>query len=122
MLKFLSNTNLLSPIYCVFSTSSTSCFLSLAVYTLQVLKLQLANLFTFFTDSGEPTSYNEATQSEDFLDWQLATESEMNSIHANHTWDLVELPKNRKACRAGGSTVSSKPLIPLVPRTIPGYS
>ena len=28
-------------------------------------------------------------------------ESEMNSIHTNRTWDLVDLPKNRKAlpCR-----------------------
>ena len=51
----------------------------------------------FFTDSSEPTNYDEATQSKDFLDWQLAMESEMNSIHANHTWNLVELPKNRKA-------------------------
>ena len=32
----------------------------------------------FLTDSGELTNYNEATRSEDFLDWQLITESEMN--------------------------------------------
>ena len=46
----------------------------------------------FFTDSGEPTNFNEAQQSEDFPDWQLAMESEINFIHANGTWDLVELP------------------------------
>jgi hypothetical protein len=33
----------------------------------------------------------------DATNWQLAVESEMNSIRANKTWDLVELPRNRKA-------------------------
>ena len=52
-------------------------------------------------DFDEPTNYQEAQKSEDFPDWQHAVESEMNSIHANGTWDLVELPNNRKAlpCR-----------------------
>ena len=51
----------------------------------------------FFTDSSEPTNYHEAQQSEDFPDWQLAIQLEMNSNHANGTWDLVDIPKNRKA-------------------------
>jgi ATP-binding cassette subfamily B (MDR/TAP) protein 1 len=33
----------------------------------------------------------------DAASWRLAMESEMNSIRANETWDLVELPRNRKA-------------------------
>ena len=50
----------------------------------------------FFTDAGEPTSYEEASTSPYSATWHLAMESEMHSIRANKTWDLVELPKNRR--------------------------
>ena len=76
----------------------------------------------FYTDSGERTSFNEAQQSEDFLDWQRAMESDMNSIHANGTWDLVELPKNCKALPWRWSIISSRPPIPHDPSTKPGLS
>jgi ATP-binding cassette subfamily B (MDR/TAP) protein 1 len=33
----------------------------------------------------------------DAASWQLVMESEMNSIQENETWDLVKLPRNRKA-------------------------
>jgi hypothetical protein len=46
----------------------------------------------FFTDAGEPTTYREAIQATDAASWRLGMESEMNSIRANGTWDLVELP------------------------------
>ena len=42
-------------------------------------------------------SYEEASTSLDSTTWHLAMESEMNSIRANKTWNLVELPKNRRA-------------------------
>ena len=48
----------------------------------------------FFTDAGEPMSYEEASASADSTTWHLAMESEMHSIRANKTWDLVDLPKN----------------------------
>ena len=51
----------------------------------------------FFTDGGEPTSYEEASASADSATWHLSMESEMHSIRANKTWDLVELSKNRRA-------------------------
>ena len=37
----------------------------------------------------------------DAIEWQLAMESKMRSIRKNNTWDLVKLPKNRRAllCR-----------------------
>ena len=44
-----------------------------------------------------PTSYEEASASADSATWHLAMKSEMHSIQANKTWDLVELPKNRRA-------------------------
>jgi hypothetical protein len=51
----------------------------------------------FFTDAGEPTTYREAMEATDATSWQLAMESKMNSIRANKTWDLVDLPQNWKA-------------------------
>ena len=45
----------------------------------------------FFTDSGEPTTYNEAINTMDAANLKLPMEYEMSSIHENHAWDLVEL-------------------------------
>ena len=45
----------------------------------------------FFTDAGEPTSYEEASTSADSATWHLAMESEMHSIRANKTWEMVPL-------------------------------
>ena len=42
-------------------------------------------------------SYEEASASTDSATSHLAMESEMHSIRANKTWDLVELPKNQRA-------------------------
>ena len=53
----------------------------------------------FFTDVGETTSYEEASAATDSATGHLAIESEMHSIRANKTWDLVDLPKNRRAVR-----------------------
>ena len=47
----------------------------------------------FFTDAGEPTSYEEASAAADSATWHLAIESEMHSIRTNKTWDLVNLPR-----------------------------
>ena len=41
----------------------------------------------FFTDVGEPTSYEEASAAADSATWHLAMELEMHSIRANKTWE-----------------------------------
>ena len=41
--------------------------------------------------------FKEASACADSATWHLAMEFEMNSINANKTWDLVELPKNWSA-------------------------
>ena len=53
--------------------------------------------YLLVTDCGEPTCYQEALQLEDSEKWELAMQSEYDSILANKTWDLVELPEGRKA-------------------------
>ena len=46
--------------------------------------------------SGDPTSLKEALASSDKTKWVNAMEKEMESLHVNEVWDLVELPKDKK--------------------------
>lgn len=46
---------------------------------------------------GEPTSYKEALSSPDKDKWLDAMLSEISSLNENETWELVKLPKGRKA-------------------------
>ena len=45
----------------------------------------------------KPMLYEEASESAYSATWHLPMESEMHSIWANKTWDLVELPNNQRA-------------------------
>ncbi|PKI50104.1 hypothetical protein CRG98_029500 [Punica granatum] len=47
--------------------------------------------------SGAPDIDSAGTQSEHSSRWELAMEDEMNSLMSNSTWELVELPKGKKA-------------------------
>ncbi|CAI7901412.1 unnamed protein product [Closterium sp. NIES-53] len=56
--------------------------------------------FAFFSQvemPGEPENLKEALESSDAEEWKKAMESELKSIEGNGTWELVELPKGRKA-------------------------
>ncbi|KAM2897932.1 hypothetical protein COP2_007520 [Malus domestica] len=44
-----------------------------------------------------PTNFTEAASSEEAKNWHEAMDDEMLSLKKNKTWDLVELPKGRKA-------------------------
>lgn len=50
----------------------------------------------FILDSSEPKSYQEAMNSLDCGKWVEAMNSEISSLKRNHTWDLVNLPEDRK--------------------------
>ena len=45
----------------------------------------------------EPLSLKEAMESPNAKDWQEAADLEYESLLENETWDLVDLPKDRKA-------------------------
>ena len=49
------------------------------------------------SELGEPTSIEEAMSGPDNVKWQEAMGNEMKSLQENHVWDLVELPKDKKA-------------------------
>ena len=48
------------------------------------------------TDCEEPSCYKEAMLREDKLKWERAMQSEMDSLHKNATWDLVQLSDGKK--------------------------
>ncbi|CAI7739594.1 unnamed protein product [Closterium sp. NIES-53] len=56
--------------------------------------------FAFFSPvemPGEQATLKEALEISDAEEWKKAMESELKSIEENGTWELVELPKGRKA-------------------------
>ncbi|MCO5591892.1 hypothetical protein L7F22_045885 [Adiantum nelumboides] len=53
--------------------------------------------YVLVTDCGEPSCYKEAIQMDDSVKWEQAMQSEYNSIIANETWELTELPQGKQA-------------------------
>ena len=51
------------------------------------------------TDEGEPESFEEAKDDTHNRKWLSAMQDEMDSLHENHTYELVELPKEKRALR-----------------------
>jgi len=51
------------------------------------------------TDGGEPESYQEALEHEHKREWLKAMKEELKSLHENHTYDLVKLPKGKRALK-----------------------
>jgi len=55
--------------------------------------------YVTLTDEREPQSYEEAMADSHKAEWVKAMQEEIKSLHENHTYDLVELPKGRKALK-----------------------
>jgi len=55
--------------------------------------------YVLLSDGGEPESYQEAMLHDQKNEWQKAMQEEMKSLHENHTYDLVELPKGKRALK-----------------------
>lgn len=51
-------------------------------------------VWTSVSEAKEPTTVNDALSSPDKKKW---LDAEIDSLHRNNVWDLVELPKDRKA-------------------------
>ncbi|KAH9754808.1 cysteine-rich receptor-like protein kinase 8 [Citrus sinensis] len=49
------------------------------------------------TQDGEPSTFHEALESSDVTLWMTAMQEEIEAIHKNKTWELVPLPRGRKA-------------------------
>ncbi|KAG8479437.1 hypothetical protein CXB51_029202 [Gossypium anomalum] len=48
-------------------------------------------------DNDVPSTYTEAISNPDGVKWKQAINEEMQSLHKNKTWELVTLPKGKKA-------------------------
>ena len=55
--------------------------------------------YVMLTDGGEPETYQEVMSHEKKGEWLSAMQDEMNSLHENHTYDLVKLPKDKRALK-----------------------
>ena len=58
--------------------------------------------YIILTDNGEPQNFLEVMESIEKWEWIKAIEEEKGFLHENHTYDLVELPKGRKALKKMG--------------------
>ncbi|GJW39661.1 putative RNA-directed DNA polymerase [Tanacetum coccineum] len=58
-----------------------------------------AHEYVLLTDGGEPECYAEAMEDEHKKEWFEAVEDEMNSLHENNTFELVKLPKGKRALK-----------------------
>ena len=55
--------------------------------------------YVLVTDGGEPECYAEAMEDEHKKEWVDAMQDEMQSLYDNHTFELVKLPKGKKALK-----------------------
>lgn len=55
--------------------------------------------YVLLTDGGEPECYAEAMEDEHKKEWVDAMQDEMKSLHENHTFELVKLPKGKRALK-----------------------
>ncbi|CAJ2671557.1 unnamed protein product [Trifolium pratense] len=53
--------------------------------------------YVTWTDEGEPEYFQEAMESDENQKWLDAMNDEMKSLHDNHTYDLMKLPKGKRA-------------------------
>ena len=55
--------------------------------------------YVLLIDEGEPECYEEAMIDVHKEKWYSAMQDEMDSLHENHTYDLMELHEGKKALR-----------------------
>lgn len=53
-------------------------------------------IYVNYIDANVPNTFEEAMNSHDYKQWQIAMDSEINSLNKNNTWQIVERPKDKK--------------------------
>jgi hypothetical protein len=53
--------------------------------------------YALVVSNGDPTTFQEAIKSQEKSRWVGAIEEEMESLHKNQMWDLVELLERKRA-------------------------
>jgi hypothetical protein len=54
------------------------------------------SLVSLSTNDDKPSCYQEAVKGSNSIKWKEAMKDEMKALESNATWDLVELPRDRK--------------------------
>ena len=62
----------------------------------QPSKKYSSNEYVMISDQGEPETYQEVLKHENKIEWLKAMKKEMESLHENHTYDLVKPLKEKK--------------------------
>jgi hypothetical protein len=57
----------------------------------------LTEAIVLLAECAEPLTYEEAVSAADSSKWNEAMKAEIESLHANNTWTLTELPPGRQA-------------------------
>lgn len=52
-------------------------------------------IYVNYVDANVPNTFEEAMNSHDSKQWQVAMNSEINSLYKNNTWQLVDRPKDK---------------------------
>jgi hypothetical protein len=55
--------------------------------------------YALVISNGDPTTFEEVVNSQEKSRWVGAMAEEMESLHKNQTWDLVELLEKKRAIR-----------------------
>lgn len=63
----------------------------------QPSKRYLLHEYIMLTYGGDQEDYSEALADEHKGEWLKTMQEEMESSHKNHTYDMVKLPKGKKA-------------------------
>lgn len=53
-------------------------------------------IYINYINANVPNTFEEAMNSNDYKQWQIAMDSEINSLNNNNTWQIVERPKDKK--------------------------
>lgn len=56
-----------------------------------------SNEYVFLTETGDPDTFEEGMEDNYKKEWMNAMQDKLNSMHENQTFDLVCLPKGKKA-------------------------
>lgn len=64
--------------------------------------LDFAERIALIAENCEPLTYNEALESKEVDKWKAAMDEEMESLKQNETWELRNLPEDRKAISNNG--------------------
>lgn len=57
----------------------------------------ITDIFLIKDSNGEPNTYKQAIEGPDSIQWDTAMKSELQELETQNTWNIIDLPKDRKA-------------------------